>query len=270
MSLATKKMQERWERERNRRHELYDESDGEGEGKEVDLFSRDGECALRLLVLSLLLSAHTLGVLSLVHRRVRNPVVRLAKEVKKNVAKTADINPDLKTVDSSNGDPVKDRDKSGRDVVLDGKPHASTSAHAVSGVAVNEQLHRPTSQRTKSARRLHIPTDENGETEDSQRFPDFAPPSRRDTALSSVGTEEEYEEEQKDFDVHGFDHPSTYEPQRWVWLPRDPYGLSTVLLGELRRAGVEASDEGAKMDEQGNVEVYRSPPDEEWSGGHDA
>lgn len=41
MSLATRKLQEKWERELKKHHELEDASDGEDE---MDLFSRDREC----------------------------------------------------------------------------------------------------------------------------------------------------------------------------------------------------------------------------------
>ncbi|KAK7039088.1 phosphate metabolism protein 7 [Paramarasmius palmivorus] len=72
-----------------------------------------------------------------------------------------------------------------------------------------------------------------------------------------------------DDDPHAFDHPSTYKPQRWIWVPRDQLGLSRALVQYLKDRGVEASDEGADMDMKGVVEVTRGPPDEEWAGGHD-
>ncbi|EKM57402.1 uncharacterized protein PHACADRAFT_255132 [Phanerochaete carnosa HHB-10118-sp] len=139
-----------------------------------------------------------------------------------------------------------------------------TSAHAVSNANVNEELPRPTAQRTKSARHLRIPTADTGETQDVQKFPNFAPPTRREAQG------EDQEDLDKDFDVHGFDHPSTYEHQQWVWLPRDPLGISHLLVKELCAAGVEASDEGADMDEKGTVEATRNPPDQDWEGGRDA
>ena len=71
-------------------------------------------------------------------------------------------------------------------------------------------------------------------------------------------------------DEHAFDHPSTYQEQPWIWIPKDVLGLSDILAKELRDAGVDASDVGAFMDEKGVVEVRRNPPDEEWAGGHDA
>jgi hypothetical protein len=80
-----------------------------------------------------------------------------------------------------------------------------------------------------------------------------------------VDSDEEYED-----DVHAFDHPSMYVDQPWIWIPKDPLGLSTFLVQELVDAGVSASDLGAEMREDGIVEVTRNPPDEDWSGGHDA
>ena len=77
-------------------------------------------------------------------------------------------------------------------------------------------------------------------------------------------------DEDEDFDDHGFAHPSTYAEQPWIWVPRDELGLSAYFVRMFREAGVDASDEGAVMDARGDVEVNRSPPDEDWSGGHDA
>lgn len=71
-------------------------------------------------------------------------------------------------------------------------------------------------------------------------------------------------------DVHAFDHPSIYVEQPWIWIPKDHLGLSGLLVKELQDAGINASDLGAEMQEDGIVEVTRNPPDEEWAGGHDA
>ncbi|GJE89817.1 hypothetical protein PsYK624_059250 [Phanerochaete sordida] len=224
MSIATEKMQERWERERMRHQELLN---GDA-GADVDLFSRD-------------------GVLSVVHRKVRNPVTKFVQEVQKNVAKTANIDTALK----DDVDPLVG-------------PSAMTSAHAVSGSHLNEALPRPATQRSRSARGLPADGPQGGHT--AQTGPDGEPhakPNREDRM-------EEADEEDKDFDVHGFDHPSTYEGQPWIWVPRDPYGISRLLVDELRAAGVEASDEGSVMDEKGTVEVTRGPPDQDWEGGRDA
>jgi calcium permeable stress-gated cation channel len=74
-----------------------------------------------------------------------------------------------------------------------------------------------------------------------------------------------------DFEEHAFDHPSTYVQQRMIWIPKwDAHQeLSTELVKEIEGRGVAASDLGATIDEVGNVNVTRGPPDEDWSGGHD-
>lgn len=89
-------------------------------------------------------------------------------------------------------------------------------------------------------------------------------------ALSRSSDSDSDDSDEEAADEHAFDHPSTYETQKWVWIPKDPLGLSELLAKELRDAGVDASDVGAFMDEKGVVEVKRNPPDEEWTGGHDA
>lgn len=71
-------------------------------------------------------------------------------------------------------------------------------------------------------------------------------------------------------DENAFDHPATYVDQPWIWIPKDPLGLSGILADELKASGVDASDLGATMDYKGIVEVTRGPPDVEWTGGHDA
>jgi hypothetical protein len=76
--------------------------------------------------------------------------------------------------------------------------------------------------------------------------------------------------DERDFDEHGFRHPSGFSAQPWIWIPKDELGLSTYLVDELKIAGVDASDAGSMMDCEGNVEVTRSPPDEAWAGGYDA
>lgn len=70
---------------------------------------------------------------------------------------------------------------------------------------------------------------------------------------------------------HAFDHPSTYQDQRWIWIPKweaHPE-LSETLVNDIKAAKVEAADVGATIDEGGNVDVSRGPPDEVWGGGHD-
>lgn len=100
----------------------------------------------------------------------------------------------------------------------------------------------------------------------SSKLPTFDPaaPAVQDSDMSDDDDDEE------DDDDHAFDHPSTYVNQVWIWIPKDTLGLSELLVRDLKAVGVDASDVGANMDEQGVVEVSRNPPDEDWSGGHDA
>lgn len=175
---------------------------------------------------------------------------KIAKNVQKDIAKTADIDPPPPT-----------------NVKLDAKDANTQATSSARAVTPDHTLLRPSSRATNaSGKRPDSPTSSvsSVSTRSSRRqHPEFAPASPRPDAVGD-------DDDEKDFDEHGFDHPSTYAPQPWVWVPRDPFGLSTFLVAEFRAAGVEASDEGATMDEVGTVEVNRSPPDEAWEGGHDA
>ncbi|KXN90920.1 hypothetical protein AN958_03353 [Leucoagaricus sp. SymC.cos] len=71
-------------------------------------------------------------------------------------------------------------------------------------------------------------------------------------------------------DVHTFDHPSIYVDQPWIWILKDQLELSMFLVKELQDAEVSASDLRAEIRKDGIVEVTRSLPNEEWTGGHDA
>jgi calcium permeable stress-gated cation channel len=75
----------------------------------------------------------------------------------------------------------------------------------------------------------------------------------------------------EDFEEHAFDHPSTYVQQKMIWIPKweAHQELSAELVKEIEGRGVASSDVGATIDEAGNVNVTRGPPDEDWSGGHD-
>jgi len=57
-----------------------------------------------------------------------------------------------------------------------------------------------------------------------------------------------------------FNHPASVEPQRIVWLPRDPLGISDVEVRELNAHGVESSNENATISVAGTVDVESHPP----------
>jgi hypothetical protein len=52
-----------------------------------------------------------------------------------------------------------------------------------------------------------------------------------------------------------FAHPAAVEPQRVVWLPRDPLGLAQAEAKELKGQGIKVSTENAVPDEKGHVDL---------------
>lgn len=81
-----------------------------------------------------------------------------------------------------------------------------------------------------------------------------APPAGRE-----VGDDESDDDTDEDMDEHAFDHPSTYKPAPWIWVPKDTLGLSDVILRELHEVGLDASDLGASMNEKALVRVTSVP-----------
>jgi calcium permeable stress-gated cation channel len=199
------------------------------------------------------------GIKSAVRRRIRAPVEKVVKDVQKDLAKVAKIEPTpVPKTEDATAPTQKDKAPEG----------ASSSAHDIGGGALGEPLQRTkttsTNKSSRSQRRHSKSTSsDSSSSDDDQQHPQFAPAAKR------LGVDED-DDSDEDFDEHGFDHPSTYEAQPWIWIPKDELGLSGVLVRELKDAGVDASDEGATMDKGGEVEVQRSPPDEDWAGGHDA
>lgn len=182
----------------------------------------------------------------MVHRHLKAPVNtlapvgKLAEKVQKTIVKTALADAEDAYSSAGHSDYAHS--------------HVSTSAHdAGDGGSI---AHRTTSRSSFDSSR--------SKASSSRRRPQFAPAAPR------RGGNEGEEDEDEDFDDHGFDHPSTYAEQPWIWVPRDQLGLSQYFVEEFRAVGVHAGDDGATMDERGEVEVNRSPPDEDWNGGHDA
>lgn len=71
-----------------------------------------------------------------------------------------------------------------------------------------------------------------------------------------------------DLEENAFNHPSTYQDQQWIWIPRWEAcpEISAQLIEDIKAGGVEASDLGAIIDDNGTVRVTRNPPDEDWDG----
>lgn len=64
--------------------------------------------------------------------------------------------------------------------------------------------------------------------------------------------------------ANAFNEPPAYEEAPVVWLARDGLGIGAAEVEDMQAKGVQASLQGAEMNEKGKVDVSRSPPDEEW------
>ncbi|OWB60905.1 hypothetical protein B5S29_g1788 [[Candida] boidinii] len=64
---------------------------------------------------------------------------------------------------------------------------------------------------------------------------------------------------EKEFEEHAYDYPDVTAKSPIVWIPRDPMGLSTVEIENLRGI-VEVSDENATFDDKGKIIWTGAPP----------
>lgn len=64
-----------------------------------------------------------------------------------------------------------------------------------------------------------------------------------------------------------FEHPALWKKQPAVWLAEDHLGIGKFESARINEAGVDSSTEFATMNEKGNIDVSRGPPDEAWYGG---
>ncbi|KAF9467356.1 DUF221 family protein [Collybia nuda] len=240
MSLATKKMAKRYERQKQRQAgvKILEE--------EIDLFSRDQIRSVRKRIKA------TTKILDdkidTLKSKVKSDDNDSDSENEKDKVKEKKKEKEGKKQKEKNGTKgdghgeTTSADFHPSNGTLDGAPELFRTTTAVSAAS-------NTSKRSKEAK-LNIPV--------------FDPAAPAVTNLS-----DDDDDDDDDNDEHAFDHPSTYVDQPWIWLPHDQLGLSGLLTNDLKAAGVDASDVGASMDERGIVEVTRNPPDEEWRGGHD-
>lgn len=83
----------------------------------------------------------------------------------------------------------------------------------------------------------------------------IAPPAEALKTRGDIDGDGDDDDAEEEIDEHAFDHPSTYKPAPWIWVPKDNLGFSDIVLEELREAGVDASDLGAFMNEKARVKV---------------
>lgn len=69
------------------------------------------------------------------------------------------------------------------------------------------------------------------------------------------------------FHARAFDHPALWKKQPTVWLAEDQLGIGKFESARINEAGVESSTMFAEMNEKGQIDVSRGPPDEAWYGG---
>ena len=79
--------------------------------------------------------------------------------------------------------------------------------------------------------------------------------------VSSERAEQQAEEEEYDelseFDEHTFHHPALYYGQPTIWLPKDKFGISEEAVRNARQRGIDITDEDAKIDDKGKIEIFR-------------
>lgn len=83
MSLATKKMQERWEHDRQKRKGQG--ANASDKDDEMDMFSRSGACSRAKDTFESLLNDYMPGISHVVRKRITRPVVKLTKGVGRSV-----------------------------------------------------------------------------------------------------------------------------------------------------------------------------------------
>ncbi|KAK0441132.1 DUF221 family protein [Armillaria borealis] len=242
MSLATKKMVKRYEQRRQQKAGMSPVD------TELDLFSRQHMKRIRKQIKQL-------------PKRLDNTFDNLKSKVtfedeatrKRSKEWNGNVSNEVKEEDVQLHEAVDSAEASGVDRP-DVTPELIRQGSNVSRKSTASQQSSSSGSSEKSARTKSM---------DSRR------PILEPLEPAKDGLCDEESDDEADQDEHAFDHPSTYVEQPCIWIPHDVLGLSQVLVDDLKKAGVEASDEGAMMDRKGVVEVTRNPPDEDWTGGHD-
>lgn len=205
-------------------------------------------------------SKRVLGIRSVVRKRLHAPVQKLSRKVQKEVTKAITPKEDK---DRNSADDEQDIAHSSLEPEFP-SPHENGSVH---DVQKDGELRRSTSIGSKKS--AH--SAKSNKSNKSNKSHTFAPPAPAARSASQTADDnDDDDDDDGDFDDNGFNHPSTYEDQPWIWVPEDELGVSKILVRDFLAVGVDASDIGATMDDKGTVEVHRNPPDEEWTGGHDA
>ncbi|KAG9007929.1 hypothetical protein FRB93_006948 [Tulasnella sp. JGI-2019a] len=250
-SLSTKKIQERYEK-----HRL-----GAIPSKLIpDLFSRDKVATLVRRKLNI--TSQPEDAEAILEEEAEHDAIKTKKQQEKIRTNVADL--DMLTA------------------VMNQARHINESTVAVNGStsAVNESVRTSTMDLPGPSGVSALPTVAEGEVHEANRLSEAAqsstPQDQPREAAKAVQSNipedpsiEDSDSDDDDTEDNAFNHPSTYRHTPVIWIPKDELGLSALLVKELNNAGVFASDEGAFIDQKGNVDVTRNPPDQEWIGGDD-
>jgi hypothetical protein len=247
MSLSTKKLAERFDKKK-REHETVDLGG-------VDLFSRDStyRAIFHLLFINILL-----GVRGVVNHKLRHRRGAFQRIVPGAVAvNTAKAEQEGKEQEAERLEKKKNSDK------------ATAKVDELMANAEGSKSHVSLQGSHKSGKSGHSSKKEGG-SKIVEALLSAAPDAIRIDAPAKALADHDSDVDD-DLEDNAFNHPSTWEPQRWIWLPRWKAfpAVSEELMKELKESKVDASDLGAVIDDGGNVEVTRGPPDEDWSGGLD-
>lgn len=79
--------------------------------------------------------------------------------------------------------------------------------------------------------------------------PEAAQPQERHGAIP--------EELDDSYHENKFDHPAFWEAQPTIWLPRDKLGISQEAIAEAQKRNIDMTDEDARLNEKGKIEVSR-------------
>ncbi|CAK5265567.1 unnamed protein product [Mycena citricolor] len=258
MSLATKKMAKRYEKHQQK------QGDTTALDHEEDMFQRNALRSVRRRIQRL--PKQLDSTLVTLRARVKEEGEYLASPSSKRKHKFSEDTPRESFDPSSTDSPSTSHDPASPPPTTEGEGQKQAEKQVIADLPEGDapELYRPkspapshTSERPRASR-------SRTRTQSKTTRPGRPSIDSRDLSDEDVSTDDE-----EDTDEHAFDHPSTYMPQPTVWLPKDRLGISELLIGEMRAAGVDASDLGASMDARGVVEVTRNPPDEVWEGGND-
>jgi len=163
----------------------------------------------------------------------------------------------LTLADSAHGQPDENRDAAERELNDQASVRSVNLAVEKRASSQTRRRSRVNSAVTADASDAPLPPAQTADTERG-RAENVAVPQGKDVRDSSPESDLAIDEEAGPKDFY---HPASVEPQRVIWLPRDPLGLALEEAQAIRDAGIAVSIEDAVMDDKGHVDIQGAPPD---------